>query len=182
MVKIRLSFWEQTIKSHFFYYDWAGYLSSMFTPVPHITSYHHFRCMHTDPGHVFVREFADSEETNIVIIRPNVAISKTALPSTLTPPGLSEERKQYLFQQIRPYCDEKYRDITEGNNDWGCHDAVHHHYTLPYLQTPLLQREPKPKVCKHCFIVFYSSIFAVMFVLYISRHPTRLRYIHFFGG
>ena len=84
----------------------------MFTPVPHITSYHHFRCMHTDPGHVFVREFADSEETNIVFIRPNVAISKTALPSTLTPPGLSEERKQYLFQQIRPYCDEKYRDIT----------------------------------------------------------------------
>ena len=93
------------------YYDWATSISSIFTPVQHITSYHHFRCMDTDLGSVFVREFADSEEKKVVV-RQNAAFDKTRLPSILTPPGLSEERKQYLFQQIRPYCDEEYRDIT----------------------------------------------------------------------
>ena len=38
-----------------------------------------------------MREFADTE---------------------LIPSGLSEQRKRYLFDEIRPFCDEKYQDVT----------------------------------------------------------------------
>ena len=30
----------------------------------------------------------------------------------MTPPGLSRERMQYLFEHIRPFCDEQHRNIT----------------------------------------------------------------------
>ena len=103
--------YEQPSKP-FHYYDWAEFLSALFMPVPLITSYYHFRFSHTQPGVVFVREFADSEEKKIIIIRSGTTIDKSALPVTLTPSGLSQERKQYLFEHIRPFCDEEYRNIT----------------------------------------------------------------------
>ena len=51
-------------------------------------------------------KFADSEEKKIIIIRSGTTIDKSALPVTMTPSGLSQERKQYLFEHIRPFCDE----------------------------------------------------------------------------
>ena len=59
-----------------------------------------------------MREFADTEEEVITILRPGVTIDKSALPSTLSPSGLSEQRKQYLYKEIRGFCEEKYKDIT----------------------------------------------------------------------
>ena len=86
----------------FDYYDWAEFFAKLFTPVPLLTSYYHFRCAREQPGVVFVREFADSEEKKVVVIKPGIAIDKTARPSTMTPPGLSQERMQYLIEHIRP--------------------------------------------------------------------------------
>ena len=83
----------------FDYYDWAEFLAKLFTPVPLLTSYHHFQCAHQQPWVVFVREFTDSEE-KIVVLKPGIAIDKTAHPSTMTPPGLSQERMQYTAK----YC------------------------------------------------------------------------------
>ena len=51
----------------FDYYDWAEFFAKLFTPVPLLTSYHHFRCAREQPGVVFVREFADSEEKKVVV-------------------------------------------------------------------------------------------------------------------
>ena len=96
----------------FQYYDWAGFLSTFFTHIPHITSYHNFLFSKDHPSEVTVREFADTEEKKIVILKSGITIDKTALPSVLIPSGLSEQRKRYLFDEIRPFCDEKYQDVT----------------------------------------------------------------------
>lgn len=96
----------------FFYYNWSEYLSTFFTNIPLITSYHHFRCNSTNPGVVLVSEYADSMEKEIDINKDITSIDEEALPPVLNPSGLSEERLKYLFDQIRPYCDEQYRDVT----------------------------------------------------------------------
>ena len=48
----------------------------------------------------------------MTIIKPETCIDPDDLPSEIFPSGLSKQRKQYLFEQIRQFCDEKYRDIT----------------------------------------------------------------------
>ena len=96
----------------FHYYNWTDFLSALFAHVPNITSYYHFRFTHDHPGTVYLCEFANTQEKQVVLIKTNATIDKTALPSTLTPSGLSEERQQYLYEHIRPFCDEKYHDET----------------------------------------------------------------------
>ena len=71
-----------------------------------MTSYHHFRFEKNHPGIVFVRE-----ETGVTVINPETCIDPDDLPE-IFPSSLSEQRKQYHFEQIRQFCDEKYRDIT----------------------------------------------------------------------
>ena len=46
------------------------------------------------------------------VLKQGVNVDPTALPCTLSPSGLSEQRKQYLYNEIRVFCDEEYRDIT----------------------------------------------------------------------
>ena len=96
----------------FTYYDWADFLSDFFTTIPHITTYYHFRCKSDHPGVVFVREFADSEEKEVSILKPSVRVDRDALPSQMTPPGLSLDRQWYLYEQIRQFCDEEFQDVT----------------------------------------------------------------------
>ena len=52
------------------------------------------------------------EEMKIPILKPDASINNSELPPTLSPSGLSEQRQQYLFDEIRVFCDEKYQDIT----------------------------------------------------------------------
>ena len=96
----------------FAYYDWSDFLSVFFTTIPHITSYYHFRCTSDRPGVVFVREFADSEEKEVTILKPGVRVDEEALPSQITPPGLSTDRRRYLYEYVRPFCDEEFQDVT----------------------------------------------------------------------
>ena len=63
-------------------------------------------------GVVFVREFANSKEEIKTILKPGHTIPKDTLPSTLSPTGLSPERERYLYEQIRPFCQLEYRDLT----------------------------------------------------------------------
>lgn len=98
--------------SSFSYYNWSEFLHAHFSILPNITTYHHFRFSSSSPGVVFVREFANSTEKPISILKPGHKLSKNALPSTLQPTGLSLEREKYLYEQIRPFCQEEYRDLT----------------------------------------------------------------------
>jgi len=102
---------EENISKPFQYYDWTTFLGNYFSQIPQITSYQHFRVTEDNPNIVYVRHYANKEETTITILKEDVSIG-TSLPSTLQPSGLSFERQQYLFEHIRPFCEEQYRDIT----------------------------------------------------------------------
>ena len=96
----------------FAYYDWTEFLSHFFTTIPHLTTYYHFRCKASHSGVVFVREFADSEEKEVSILKRNIIVDKDDFPCKITPPGLSLDRQWYLFEHIRQFCEEEYRDVT----------------------------------------------------------------------
>lgn len=59
-------------------------------------------------GKVTVREFANSEEENVVIIRKDTTTDKALLPSVIHPSRLLVECQLYLFEHVQVFCDEKY--------------------------------------------------------------------------
>lgn len=96
----------------FAYYDWADFLSDFFTTIPHITAYYPFQCKFDYPSFVFAREFADSEEKKVPVLKPNTRMDRDALPAQISPPGLSLDRQWYLYEQIRQFCDEEFQNVT----------------------------------------------------------------------
>ncbi len=95
----------------FTYYNWTEFLQPHFSVVTNITSYHHFRYTKSSPGSVFVREFSDNPEKEIKFLKSGHYLTKEVSP-TISPTGLSKERQIYLYEQIRPFCQFEYRDIT----------------------------------------------------------------------
>ena len=85
---------------------------TIFKHTPLIISYHHFHFSQEYPRQVAVCEFAETEEKKIDILNPNAVVNETALPATLSPSGYLKNLKQYLYDEIRRFCDEQYQDMT----------------------------------------------------------------------
>ncbi|RMX59711.1 hypothetical protein pdam_00025330 [Pocillopora damicornis] len=66
-------------------YNWSSFLEWFFKRVPNIKKYHHF--------------WFSKDEPDRAVIPP-----ASQLPAKLNPAGLSQERKEYLFREIRPFC------------------------------------------------------------------------------
>nr|XP_022294254.1 uncharacterized protein LOC111104539 isoform X2 [Crassostrea virginica] len=86
------------------FYDWATFFKRIFKPIPSLKTYHHFRIDNNHPGTVFVREYATSREVTINILKAEVEVNPTALPTVIHPKGLDALRQWYLFQEVAPYC------------------------------------------------------------------------------
>lgn len=99
-------------------HDWATYLQPFFKKISGITKYHHFRLSKEQPGVVFCREFVDSPETQWQILKDVSDKPPARLPPIITPPGLDDDRKRYLFKEIRPFCRPGTEDLVapEPNN------------------------------------------------------------------
>ena len=93
----------RTGERHVTWYNWSVHMSGLFRSFPRISKYHHFRLDASEPGTVFAKEFANSDE-----IQYRIALSDDVpsceLPTEITPSGMSVERRQYLFDNIRQYC------------------------------------------------------------------------------
>jgi hypothetical protein len=87
------------------YRNWSDWLNNYFKTIPSITSYHHFIIDHEDKGSIILKKDMESSEEKINIIKvPYDFASKRVYPEgCLIPPGLSEERQWYLYDQIRQY-------------------------------------------------------------------------------
>ena len=86
-------------------YDWARFLSSYFKKVPRLKSYHHFTFSASHPGLVLMKEFSDSESSSFLMLNDREWEPQAhLLPLCIVPPGLSNARKWYLYQQIRRFC------------------------------------------------------------------------------
>ena len=95
-------------------FDWTKFFNGVFQIVPGLLKYHHFRVDSTEPGIVFAREFADSDEIRINILKSSFPVGH---PDIIPPKGLLPERKQYLFKEIRQFCKAGYEDLVAPHPD-----------------------------------------------------------------
>ena len=82
-------------------YDWAQFLEPHFRVIPSIKSYHHFQFTSTLPGTVTLKKYSNSEDVHYKLCSSHWTPSPTVLPPIISPPGLTEERKLYLYQRLR---------------------------------------------------------------------------------
>ena len=97
-------------------YDWAAYFGVLFKrqAFKGIKSLQHLVFCRSIPGEAMVREMTDTPAKKITLLsNANLkwAPSHTQLPPLITPPGLSRERREYLFTKIREYCPLNCQDI-----------------------------------------------------------------------
>ena len=85
-------------------YDWVSYLDTFFEKISHLKTYHHFRFDKAFPGTVFCKQYFSSEETAINILKTDRNMPQAdLLPPVITPNGISHERAEYLFKEIREF-------------------------------------------------------------------------------
>ena len=86
-------------------YDWASFLEPYFKKIPNIKKYHHFRFSKATPGMAFCKELVTSPEQPFMLVKDQANLPPSSvLPPTIRPDGLSQERKNYLFREIRQFC------------------------------------------------------------------------------
>ena len=85
-------------------YNWSAFLEQYFVKVPNIKRYHHFRITKDEPGKLFFKEYHSSTEQSIQLLRNPANLPPSVPPVKLRPQGLSQERKQYLYREIRQFC------------------------------------------------------------------------------
>lgn len=84
--------------------NWKSFLSSQFRAVKGIRQFHHFRVTADDPWAVYLKERIDGEEKPMSIRKRGATpFDATELPEEIIPPGLTLERQQYLYRNVRPY-------------------------------------------------------------------------------
>ena len=85
------------------WYDWKGFLSKYFRKLTGIRKYAYFRFSQYKPGVVYVRQRIRDEETARCLIKRGVEPPNAMCPAMLKPAGLTLDRQNYLFKQIRPF-------------------------------------------------------------------------------
>ena len=95
--------------------NWETLVDPLFKPIPHIRKYHHFRFDASSPGKVYIKEHTNSTEREISIFKKGITaakVQKAKLPTAILPAGLTRERQEYLYKEVRPYVRSEYQDIT----------------------------------------------------------------------
>ena len=87
-------------------YDWATFFTPYFRRMAFdgIKSWHHLVFSSSTPGQCKVRVHSDSEEKTILILSKDHMTwqpDPNNMPPRIKPPGLSLERRTYLFSKIR---------------------------------------------------------------------------------
>ena len=91
-------------------YDWVTYLGQYFKKIPQIKTYHHFRFDKEYPGTVFCKQYWNSEEKAVNLLKSKHNLPRPGrLPTIVNPQGISREHAEYLLKEIREFC----RDGTE---------------------------------------------------------------------
>ena len=85
-------------------YNWSAFLEQYFRKFPNIKKFHHFRFSNEEPGRLYFKEYSTSPEQSFLLLKNAAILPPAVLPAKLNPQGLSEERKQYLYREIRQFC------------------------------------------------------------------------------
>ena len=92
-------------------YDWVSFLSPFFKKFPNIKKYHHFLFKSERSGIMFYKQFSDGSEESFSILRKEDSLPPSNPPVPLEPKGLDQQRKLYLFNEIRQFCKEGTEDL-----------------------------------------------------------------------
>jgi hypothetical protein len=85
------------------FYSWTKFLTNYFKSVPHILKQHHFVFSKDNIGSVEIRETIDGERQLIEIRKDKTMSTIAGFPQEIKPSGLSNERRWYLYEQVRPH-------------------------------------------------------------------------------
>ena len=93
-------------------YNWADYFDPFFkqTAFKGIKAMHHMRFSRLQHGKAYVKNSVDSQE-EISLLKDERWQPDKEVPPTVPPPGLSMERRKYLFDKIREFCPPDCQDI-----------------------------------------------------------------------
>ena len=93
------------------FFDWSSIFEETTTAIKGISKMHHFRFTRSHPGYVFVKNSSDDHESKINLLKAVPwTPSKDGLPPIIHPPGLSLERKGYLYNKVREFCPDEAKD------------------------------------------------------------------------
>lgn len=95
-------------------YNWADFFDPFFkqTAFKGIKSLHHMRFTNSHRGKAYVKNSVDLDEREVSLLKdPGWHPHKKDLPEVIPPPGLSLERRKYLFEKIREFCPPQCQDI-----------------------------------------------------------------------
>ncbi|XP_062575096.1 uncharacterized protein LOC134237029 [Saccostrea cucullata] len=93
--------------------DWMEFFSSTFSPLKGLRDYQHFRFTQDRPGFVLCRKSNVDEEIPFKLLKCDPEFFDTnARPRTILPGGLTRERQKYLYQRIRPFVQDPWKDTT----------------------------------------------------------------------
>ena len=95
-------------------FDWAIWLGKCFRRLDGILSYQHFRFSHKEPG--VVKCFKNSHDKEPAFVKNILKITdpKSYLecgPNEIVPEGFSDQRKEYLYNEIRQFCKAGLEDL-----------------------------------------------------------------------
>ncbi len=130
-------------------YNWSDYFHKFYKrqAFDGIKSFHHLKFDQTRPGKVMVREVSDGEEKELTVLaKPHLhwKPDPNDLPQEIHPPGLSRERRQYLFDKIREFCPEESRDKVCPNPDIAPATSTEEVSTALSLSSPPLSTSLSP--------------------------------------
>ena len=94
---------------------WDVFINSLFRAVTGVRKYHHFKVSSDFPGIIHAREKLNSEVVQIPIFKRGITAEKVrraSIPAVIPAAGLSHDRAQYLYTQVRPFVRPSYQDIT----------------------------------------------------------------------
>ncbi len=97
------------------YRNWCHYLERFFKPIDHITNYNYFAFDHERPGWVSLKRKMNDECEDVFLLKSRRFRFQHPVyyPPAVAPDGLSDERQQYLYKQVRPHVRNPYkRDLT----------------------------------------------------------------------
>ena len=83
-------------------HDWAKFLET-FKKIPGISKFHHFRFSKDHPGVVFCNTLVGSPKMELTILKSHNVRPPNQLPPKIILLGLDEQRKQYLYREIREF-------------------------------------------------------------------------------
>ena len=88
------------------FYRWTDFLSKSFKKVTNILKHHHFTFSESE---VELKEYVDSPSHTQSLVKAPIA--KHSFPAAQSLEGLSYKRQKYLYDEIRPFVDDPFKDI-----------------------------------------------------------------------